>query len=381
MSKLPDQLVIAIRAEAARLKVEVATLLAVAEVESGLVFFAAVDGRNEPLIRWEGHYFDRRLKGPAREEARRLGLAHPTAGKIKNPKSQAARYAMLARAFEIDAAAAVESCSWGFGQVMGAHWSRLKYSSAEDLMNRARSGVVGQLELMICYIERAGLVGALQRRDWAAFARGYNGPAYRKNRYDTKLAAAYARHAASLPITDSADLKLSAAGMLRLGSRGARVRELQHLLTRAGYPLKVDGDYGPATHDAIREFQQFGGLEVDGVAGPQTMRALEMFRQGAADRPGEIRTADVPEVRDGLAGGIGGGVTVEVARQQIETAADRLAYVPGVEWLSTGLGVIAAVLVIGGLGYAAYGWWRSRQTEETPSATELSDVDLLEMFD
>ena len=376
MSKLPDQLVIAIRAEAARLKIEPAALLGVAEIESGLVFFAAVGGKNEPLIRWEGHYFDRRLKGAAREEARRLGLAHPTAGRVKNPKSQAARYAILTRAFEIDAAAAIESCSWGFGQVMGAHWRSLGYSSPAELMSRARSGIVGQLELMTRYIEENRLVGALQRRDWPAFARAYNGPNYRKNRYDTKLAAAYTRHASSGPVTDSADLRLSAAGMLRLGSKGARVRELQHLLMRAGYALKVDGDFGPATDDAVREFQQFAGIEVDGVAGPETIRQLDIFRQGAADRPGELRAAEVQEVRNGLAGGVGGGVTVEVARQQIESAADRLAYVPGVEWLSAGLAVVAAVLVIGGLGYAAWGLWRSRQTQETP-ASLVTDVELL----
>ena len=34
---------------------------------------------------------------------------------------------------------------------------------------------------------------ALQRRDWAAFAKGYNGTAYRENRYDERLAAAYGK--------------------------------------------------------------------------------------------------------------------------------------------------------------------------------------------
>ena len=33
----------------------------------------------------------------------------------------------------------------------------------------------------------------LKAKDWANFARGYNGPAYAKNRYDVKLAAAYAK--------------------------------------------------------------------------------------------------------------------------------------------------------------------------------------------
>ncbi len=48
---------------AARLDLQPAALLAVADVESGGKAFARVNGRNEPLIRFEGHYFDRRLSG------------------------------------------------------------------------------------------------------------------------------------------------------------------------------------------------------------------------------------------------------------------------------------------------------------------------------
>ncbi|MGB6119966.1 MAG: N-acetylmuramidase domain-containing protein, partial [Mesorhizobium sp.] len=51
-------------ADAAKgLDIELAALLAVAEVESGGSAFALVEGRREPLIRFEGHYFDRRLTG------------------------------------------------------------------------------------------------------------------------------------------------------------------------------------------------------------------------------------------------------------------------------------------------------------------------------
>jgi hypothetical protein len=38
----------------------------------------------------------------------------------------------------------------------------------------------------------------LAARDWPAFARAYNGPGYRKNRYDEKLQSAYERVSASL---------------------------------------------------------------------------------------------------------------------------------------------------------------------------------------
>ena len=261
-----------------------AALAAIVEVESGGTGFAVVDGRQEPLIRWGGHYFDRRLSGADQAKARALGLSSPIAGKIANPASQAARWKILIRAAEINAAAAFESCSWGVGQVMGAHWQWLGFSGVDALVNLCRSGAEGQVELMARFIEKAGLADELKRRDWAAFARGYNGPAYRANRYDTKMAAAYDRW--SLPMGAGAPVASSAAGMLRLGSRGDEVRELQTLLVRAGVAVTVDGDYGPATRDAVKAFQKASGLTVDGVAGPATRAALDRWRQSASETPG-----------------------------------------------------------------------------------------------
>jgi hypothetical protein len=83
--------------------IEAAALLAVVEVESGGRAFAEVDGRREPLIRFEGHYFDRRLAGTVRTRARAEGLASPVAGAVANPASQSARWKLLARACAIDA--------------------------------------------------------------------------------------------------------------------------------------------------------------------------------------------------------------------------------------------------------------------------------------
>ncbi len=82
---------------------EPAALLAIAEVESGGQVFATVDGRREPLIRFEGHYFDQRLSGADRRRARAEGLASPVAGEIANPPSQSARWRLLERAASIDA--------------------------------------------------------------------------------------------------------------------------------------------------------------------------------------------------------------------------------------------------------------------------------------
>lgn len=186
----------AVAAIAARINVEPAALLAVAEVESGGKAFATIAGRQEPLIRFEGHYFDRRLSGARRRRARAEGLASPKAGEVANPPTQAARWALLDRAAAIDRRAALESVSWGIGQVMGAHWDWLGYANVDDLVAEARSGAAGQARLMARFINRAGLRPALRTHDWPAFARGYNGAGYKANGYHTRMATAYRRFAA-----------------------------------------------------------------------------------------------------------------------------------------------------------------------------------------
>lgn len=257
---------------AKRLGIEPAALAAVAHIESGLRTHAMVGGRAEPLIRFEGHYFDRRLSGAKREEARRSGLASPDAGAIANPASQSARWSLLARAARIDRRAAYESVSWGIGQVMGAHWAWLGYASVDALVDEARSSTAGQLNLMARYIDKAGLAEALRRRDWVAFARGYNGPGFRKNGYDRKLARAYTRYSRGNAGTPSV--------LLRRGMRGDGVRNLQIGLNGHGFSLRIDGVFGPQTEDAVRRFQDRWGLLVDGIVGPATMAALEKRESG-----------------------------------------------------------------------------------------------------
>lgn len=248
-------------------ELEPALLLAVAELETALRPFAMVNGRNEPLIRFEGHYFDRRLSPNDRDRARQAGLASPRAGGVTNPAGQPARWALLQRAAAIDRKAAYESTSWGLGQVMGAHWDWLGYASVDALVGEVRSGIVGQVRLMAAFIDRSGLAGALRNHDWPAFARGYNGPAYHRNAYDVRLEAAYRRHA-------SQGTKQAGERTLRLGSRGEDVRKMQTALGRQGFHLARDGIFGPATARSLRAFQRRTGLPETGYACPQTLEAL-----------------------------------------------------------------------------------------------------------
>ncbi len=349
----------AVERVAAARGIEAAALKAVVEVEAAGQPFATVNGKDEPLIRYEGHYFDRLVDPARREEARAAGLASPTVGGIKNPSSQAERWKLLARATRIDANAALESVSWGLGQVMGAHWQKLGFSSVKDMVATARSGIDGQLELMARYIEKFGLLPSLKRRDWAGFARGYNGSGYKANAYDTKLAKAYAQYAAPVPDENPA------AGMLRLGSKGAGVREIQALLVRAGYSVAQDGDYGPATKAAVERFQKANLLTADGIAGPETMRKLKEYQISPDEKPGSLGIANVPEVKN-AARNFGPLAFLTAARDQIAEVAT---YATGINSelatsIANGLLAASGVIGIGLTAYGLYGWWQSKKTVE-----------------
>ena len=349
----------AVEAKAKQHGWELAALLSVIKTESDGVFLTPVNGRPEPVIRWEGHYFDRLLSGAKREKARKQKLASPKAGAIKNPKSQAARYALLERAKLIDEDAALMSCSWGGGQVMGSHWEDLGYPSVQAFVAKARSGFAGQLEIMCQFIVKNGLGDEIERLDFAGFARGYNGPNFRALGYDKKLKANY-EFFAGKPVATS-----PASGMLRMGAKGAAVRELQTLLGRAGLVVKVDGDFGPATRDAVKVFQELSGLTVDGVAGPATMKLLLARKASPDEVPGKIALADLPEAKTAL-GGVLSGLTSATAAGEISTLADKLnsTGLQFFEYAASGLYLVAGVLVVGGLAYGLYGRLKSNRTFE-----------------
>jgi Putative peptidoglycan binding domain len=63
---------------------------------------------------------------------------------------------------------------------------------------------------------------------------------------------------------------------LKPGDTGAEVTTLQQALTSLGYsPGTPDGSYGPATKQAVIDFQTAQGLSADGVVGPKTLAALQ----------------------------------------------------------------------------------------------------------
>jgi peptidoglycan hydrolase-like protein with peptidoglycan-binding domain len=58
------------------------------------------------------------------------------------------------------------------------------------------------------------------------------------------------------------------------GANGIAVKRLQGLLAAQGYELAIDGDYGPVTESAVKDFQHHVSIEEDGITGPETLTAL-----------------------------------------------------------------------------------------------------------
>jgi peptidoglycan hydrolase-like protein with peptidoglycan-binding domain len=190
----------------------------------------------------------------------------------------------LERARALDPTCADRACSWGLGQVLGSNAEMLGFSSVAEMMQSLRAGrVAAQIDLMVRFIKANKLTGLLARGDWAEFARRYNGPGFKKNRYDEKLAAAYAKWAQFLTGLNGQALpeEAAATGPLASGSRGERVERLQSALKAMGYAVgEIDGLYGPATQAAVAAFQRDRGLPMSGSADEATLRSLQ-------DKPSE----------------------------------------------------------------------------------------------
>lgn len=187
-----------IDAAAATLGVPVAALMAVNAVESsGLGFLA--DGH--PVVLFERHIMYARLSA-AGHDADALAARYPdlVSRRRGGYKGGAQEWFRLNLACQIDRAIACESASWGTFQIMGYHWRALGYDSIDAFVAAMSRDEAAQLDAFVRFIRAdAGLHKALKARKWADFAQRYNGPAYKSNLYDIKLARAYARHAAEAP--------------------------------------------------------------------------------------------------------------------------------------------------------------------------------------
>lgn len=92
-----------------------------------------------------------------------------------------------------------------------------------------------------------------------------------------KIEAAFKKSSPSPKPASFADLTMKQVNsVMRKGSKGDFVKELQKNLNKLGYgPIEEDGNFGDDTEVAVRTFQKDASLKlVDGWAGPATVGAI-----------------------------------------------------------------------------------------------------------
>lgn len=174
-----------ITALATRLGCSTKQLRAMAQVESG---GSAFDNLGRPKILFERHLFHRMTGG-------RFGVTE-----FSNPKGGGyaeSSWEKLTQAACRDPQTAFAATSWGKFQVLGMHWDNLDYPSAIDMAYSTVTGEGAHYEMLARFIEHNNLkakLAALSTNpdDNIALAKAYNGPAFARFSYHTKLARAMA---------------------------------------------------------------------------------------------------------------------------------------------------------------------------------------------
>jgi peptidoglycan hydrolase-like protein with peptidoglycan-binding domain len=208
-----------------------------------------------PQVLFERHEFRRRTGGA-------FDASHPEISGKQGGYGPAGahQHDRLAIAIGCERRAALESASWGLGQIMGYNAALAGHGDVESLVAACCDGEDEQLLAMARFIRGRKLHNALSRGDWAAFARAYNGPGYAANQYDTKLAANHK------PLRGS-------------GLPDFDLRAAQLLLTYEGYdPGPVDGRSGPRSRQAIARFRDSRGLPAGEHHDAELLAALRAHR-------------------------------------------------------------------------------------------------------
>ncbi len=179
---------------AKELDIETAAIKAVVDIETGKTR-RGLNAPDFPVINFDQALF--------RRAAARRGISlakHSSSEALKSVNirkygsQQKAQKARLDAAMLIDSVAAMESTFWGMFQIGGFNWELSGAASRQEFIELMGRSEYDQLRLFANYVRNTGLLKYLKTKNWAAFARVYNGPSYASRGYHTRLAAAYRRH-------------------------------------------------------------------------------------------------------------------------------------------------------------------------------------------
>lgn len=180
--------------------VELAAVKAVNEIESSGKGFLI---NNKPKILFEGHVFWSELKKRgidpnAYYNAEHKDVLYPKWTKIYY-QGGVKEYDRLNEAIAIGTDpkfkdAALSSASWGCFQIMGYHAKPLGYADTADFVSKMEMNEGEHLKAFGKFLEVNKILIHLRNKSWTRFAEAYNGPSQKVNKYDEKLAKAYAKY-------------------------------------------------------------------------------------------------------------------------------------------------------------------------------------------
>jgi hypothetical protein len=239
----------------ASLGVDAATAWAILTVESGKAGYLP-DRR--PQILFERAIFHRRTNGAY--DVTHPGISAPTWGGYSGG---AAEYTRLAEAYALSPDDALQSASWGLGQIMGFNFSSAGYDNASDMVQAACASEAAQLQQFVSFLQHTGVVEPLQSQDWTTVAAKYNGSG-QVGAYAGKLQQSYA----ALQVPNALpDLGVRAAQLILrfLSASGA---------TPAWNPRNIDGLWGPNTQGALNAYQNAQGVAAAGAVDDDVLTYL-----------------------------------------------------------------------------------------------------------
>ena len=176
------------RLVAEELDVEVAAIKAVVEIEAGKAmkgFWAP----GIPVINFDRTMYNKyKWKAQSKEGAKGERVPDGLKGYALKEWTE------LINARKNNAQGANMGTFWGMFQIGGFNYKICGCDSVDEFVKRMAYSELEQLQLFAVFIVNTGMIENLRKKDWAGFARKYNGPSYAKRGYHTKMARAYAKY-------------------------------------------------------------------------------------------------------------------------------------------------------------------------------------------
>ena len=181
------------------------------------------------VILYERHIFYKQTNGKYSIGYEDISSKQSTpAGKYGSNEYQ---YTKLFKAATLNEHAALKSCSWGIGQILGENYKLAGYATVEQMISEFIESEDSQVIAIAHFISNVNIRSAVIKNDFDKIALRYNGANYKKFGYDDKLRWAYKKN-----VNSYWDIE---------------TRALQVKLFFAGfYTGKIDGVNGPKTREA-----------------------------------------------------------------------------------------------------------------------------------